>query len=439
MYVTRPLSRYLADPKATAEPPPEGPGSGFLVVLDEATEQASTLCCGLCLDPRVRCLPFPQNRQLSVKQGNSSDPLEGFGKCIDVISEILGKALDDPSGGGRAPGAGRYVAPPDYVMFVPVIGQPLSSGRYYVVKVDGKHTGKVSACSKEEDRTECCFRSFLTNVKPRAFDHGDVYQQMQVQQHREGFKAAAVAADGIPPDYLLKKGWTVVAMAKPKYYNLADDARGVDSALRDRMPDLGSLGVPPVAVVVGRWYVPFLFVKADGERLLKDQVRKSTFYKMTMEQSWEQIYSRENATHLQGTGSSSTRLEIAVTATVRRFTALLGGTSPVQAGAPQADDGAMWFRPATAARTTVEGVGLDMVLWERMRWEVERGGRWVAATGNGDEERIQRTERRDDGLGHWSKFGCYLLVERFVLRRMDGTVALTCEFRHTDKIKAKWL
>jgi hypothetical protein len=43
MYVTRPLSRYLADPKSTAEPPPEGPGSGFLVVLDEATEQASTL------------------------------------------------------------------------------------------------------------------------------------------------------------------------------------------------------------------------------------------------------------------------------------------------------------------------------------------------------------------------------------------------------------
>jgi hypothetical protein len=89
--------------------------------------------------------------------------------------------------------------------------------------------------------------------------------------------------------------------------------------------------------------------------------------------------------------------------------------------------------------TTVGVVGLDMVLWERMRWEVEKGGRWVATAGNGDEERIQRTERRDDGLGHWSKFGCYLLVERFVLRRMDGTVALTCEFRHTDKIRAKWV
>lgn len=56
----------------------------------------------------------------------------------------------------------------------------------------------------------------------------------------------------------------------------------------------------------------------------------------------------------------------------------------------------------------VGGVGLDMVLWER-------GGRWVMGAGNGDEERIQMIERPDDGLGHRSKFGCYLLVERFVL------------------------
>lgn len=302
----------------------------------------------------------------------------------------------------------------------------------------------MSACSKEEDRTECCFCSFPADVKPRPFDRSDVYQQMQVQQHREGFRTAAVAVDGIPPDYLLNKGWTVVAMAKPKYHELADDARGVDSGLRDRMPDLDSLGgdppPPSAVVVVGRWYVPFLFVKVDGDRRLKDQVRKSMFYKMTMEQSWEQIYSRENTADLHGARAA----EIAVTATVRRFTALLGGgTTVVQAGEPQAnDDGAMWFRPA-AARTTGGGVALDMVLWERMRWEVERGGRrWVAATGNGgNEERIQRTERRDDdsSIGHWTKFGCYLLVERFVLRRMDGTVALTCEFRHTDKIRARWV
>jgi hypothetical protein len=83
-------------------------------------------------------------------------------------------------------------------------------------------------------------------------------------------------------------------------------------------------------------------------------------------------------------------------------------------------------------------VGLDVVLWERMRWEMESGG-WVApGNGNGDRETIERVERRD-GLGQWHKFACYLLVERFLLKRTDGSLALTCEFRHTDKIKAKWL
>ena len=141
MYVTRPLSRYLADPEATAETPPDGPGSGFLVVLDEAAQQASTRCWGLCLDRRVRRLPFPQNRQLCVSQGNSSDDtiFECFGTCIDLVSNILSTVLNGPSCDDRPPGIGK--APPNYAMFVPVIGQPLSSGRYYVVNVDGKHTG----------------------------------------------------------------------------------------------------------------------------------------------------------------------------------------------------------------------------------------------------------------------------------------------------------
>ncbi|WVZ49642.1 hypothetical protein U9M48_000982 [Paspalum notatum var. saurae] len=123
---------------------------------------------------------------------------------------------------------------------------------------------------------------------------------------------------------------------------------------------------------------------------------------------------------------------------------MLGGTDAVQ---PQGDGngGVMWFRPPAAGTTAVGGVGLDMVLWERMRWEVGKGG-WVAAAGSnggGDElERIERVERRDGGaggLGQWSKFACYLLVERFVLRRTDCSVALVCEFRFTNKIRSKWV
>uniref|UniRef100_A0ACD5YEL3 Uncharacterized protein n=1 Tax=Avena sativa TaxID=4498 RepID=A0ACD5YEL3_AVESA len=440
MYVTRPLSQYLADPNAAAEPPPEGPGSGFLVVVDETGETARTRCWGLCVDREMRGLPFPQNRQLALRPNTSPDTLESCATFVDCLSEVVGSLTDVDS--GSAPGS-KAAKIPDYAMLVPVIGQPLSSGRYYVVKADGKYRGMVSACSKEEDKTTCCCCfSCINDVKPRSFDRGDVYQQVEVQQlpsGNKGFKAVAVATDGIPPDYLRKKGWKVNTMKSPEY-DLTADAQGVDSALRRQMPDLESLSIGvknSSPVVVGKWYVPFMFVKADsmfvkaggcfvksdGKLSLKDQSRKCMFYEMTMEQSWEKICSRE----AEGTNHPA---EVVLTATVRRSTVVLDGTRVV----PREDSGAVWFEAAGDTTTTL---GLDMVVWERMRWELERGDYWVAPV-NGDEERIERVERCD-GLGQWHKFACYVLVERFVLKRMDGSLALTCEFRHTDKIKAKWL
>jgi hypothetical protein len=83
-------------------------------------------------------------------------------------------------------------------------------------------------------------------------------------------------------------------------------------------------------------------------------------------------------------------------------------------------------------------LGLNVVVCERMRWELERGG-WVA--GDEDEERIERVERCDvEGLQgrQWDKFECFMLVETFVLTRMDGSVALSYQFSHTDKIRTRW-
>ncbi|XP_044444793.1 uncharacterized protein [Triticum aestivum] len=423
MYVTRPLSWYQADASAAAEVPPEGPGSGFLVVVDETGETARTHFWGLCVDREMRGLPFPQNRQLALRPSSGSDPIESVATAVDVVGAIADFATSSMP--GRAPGLSKGPKMPDYTMLVPVVGQPLSSGRYYVVRADGKHRGKVSACSKEEDKTDLRWLgSYVNDVKPRAFDRSDLYQQVEVQQlPSNAFKAVAVAADGIPPHFLSlslrKKGWKVNTMVSPKY-QLTDDAQGVDSTLCCRMPDLGSLSIAErssPAVVVGRWYVSFIFVKADGGRSLKDQFRRCTFYEMTMEQSWEQIYSHDNP--------GSKPAEVVVTATVRRSTALLDGASVV----PQEVGGVVWFGSA---------VCLDMVVWERMKWELERGG-WVApGPGNGNEERVERVDRRDR-LGQWHRFACYVLVERFVLKRMDGSLALTCVFRHTDKIKTKWL
>ncbi|GJN38546.1 hypothetical protein PR202_gb27600 [Eleusine coracana subsp. coracana] len=419
MYMTRPMSRYLADPKAAAEEPPEGPGSGFLVVVDEATKELASRCCGLSWDRRLKGLPFPQSRQVALQHSNSMNPaFTGIECCLEILGSKL--CFDIPS--GRPPGS-HTPAPIDLVVFVPVVGLPLSSGRYYVVRAEGKHKGMVSACSKEEDKTSCCcFCTCVKDVKPRPFDSGDVYQQMEVAQSgSRSFKAESVMADGIPPEYLRKKGWKV-SIASPKY-DLADDAQGVNRERRHQMPP--DLDAPPV--VVGKWYVPFLFVKADGKRRLKDQAKETTFYEMTLEQSWDQIYT--------ATAGEGNQQEVAVTATVRRRTALLGGTDAVKEGSPYIDGGTIWFRPAADG-----GVGLDKVVWEKMRWEMEKEGWWVAAgNGHDGEERIERVERRDSGLlGSWNKFACYVLVERFVLRRMDRSVALTCDFKHTDKIRVKW-
>uniref|UniRef100_A0A0E0IBS4 Uncharacterized protein n=1 Tax=Oryza nivara TaxID=4536 RepID=A0A0E0IBS4_ORYNI len=415
------MSRYQDNPQAAAEPPPDGPGSGILVVEDEAAVERATRWWGLWLDRQVYDLPFPQSRKLKVEYATAR--MDGGSRAGTTHRTHTHTYLDD-------------------VVFVPVVGQPLSSGRYYAVRATGRHAGKVSACSREEDVTSCCFWPLVNDVPPRPFDRGDVYQQVEVLRlppRGRGFMAVAVAPDGIPPGYLRREAWKVHTSASTSY-NLTDTAHGTDWPLRRRMPDLDSFdvgvgGSPPV--VVGRWYCPFMFIKDGGEQRLKDQVKRWMFYKMTLEQSWKEIYSCDNI-H-RGSISSSVNNEVKVSVTVRRSTALLGGAGAVQGGAPQVFDGVMWFLPAAspaAAAGGGGGLGLDMVVWVKMEWELEKGG-WVA--GNGDDvERIKRVERRDGLDGQWDKFGCYLLVERFVLTRMDGSVALTYEFRHTDKITTKW-
>lgn len=298
----------------------------------------------------------------------------------------------------------------------------------------------MSACSREEDKTTCCFCTCVNDVPPRPFKHDDLYLQVEVQPlpRTRRFSAGAVAADGIPPEYLRRKGSKV--STESSKYDLADDANGVDVPLRRRTPDLGCGGgstSPSPVVVVGRWYVPFIFVRVDDDerrRVRKDLVRRCMFYRMTLEQSWKQIYSCTRETP-----ATTAPEQVTVMATVRRSEPRLGGTYLPQEEEVGAD-GVKWFRPAAATTAAVgrRALGLNVVVCERMRWELERGG-WVA--GDEDEERIERVERCDvEGLQgrQWDKFECFMLVETFVLTRMDGSVALSYQFSHTDKIRTRW-
>ncbi|KAL5855954.1 hypothetical protein ACOSQ4_005756 [Xanthoceras sorbifolium] len=73
-----------------------------------------------------------------------------------------------------------------------------------------------------------------------------------------------------------------------------------------------------------------------------------------------------------------------------------------------------------------------------MNWEEERVG-WVR--GNERQVSVKREEQCCGGVhgsDQWRKFGCYVLVERFVLKRMDGSLFLTYDFKHTHHIRSKW-
>ena len=109
MYVTRPLSMYKRSPDALSLPPPEGPSSGILVIQDEESEP--TCCFGLCKSSDIKDLPFPQNKSLEHRYTT------GIGIACNTTHHFQD------------------------VVFIPVLNQPLSSYRYYVIQPHGKHKG----------------------------------------------------------------------------------------------------------------------------------------------------------------------------------------------------------------------------------------------------------------------------------------------------------
>ncbi|XP_077236652.1 uncharacterized protein LOC143878233 [Tasmannia lanceolata] len=386
MYVTRPLSLYRKSPEATGWSPPEGPNSGYLVLFDEESEAEATSCWGTCKDNTVTDLPFPQNKILTV---------------ADIS---------------------------DKVVFIPVMDQPLSSNRYYVIWAEGKHQGKASTSSREEDMgTSCCFCTYVRDVKPLPLTHMNIYQQVEIVPHsdRGYFSAKSVAQDGFPPEFLRTEGWTVYT-STPRDCKLGE-AHGINVSLRMCLPDFNFLisNKRSSSMVVGKWYCPFMFIGEEGS--LKDQMKKSLFYEMSMEKLWEEIHTCEN--------DGSPGNVVVVNAGVRREVAWLHGEETMHEDAHVAVDGMRWFRTLKHEGGGGLGVGLSLAIVERMRWEEVRGG-WVE--GKEMDVKVERVEEFAGGGGGWKKFGCYVLVERFILRRMDGSVVLTHDFRHTRRVQCKW-
>lgn len=274
----------------------------------------------------------------------------------------------------------------------------------------------------------CCFSSCSNDVRPQRFDPENLYQQYQIDLQKRivnisgGFVANSMAKDGNPPEPLWRRGWKLTSSTAHEFE--LGDAPGLDTTLRAQLP---GFDFPLKNVIVGKWYCPFMFVKEGTPKSLRDERNRTMYYEMTLEQRWEQILAKEHSKeHDRGNA-------VAVDVVVQSEVVVVGGMEGVCDDRYVGDDGVVWFRSSNNLGEETK-VGVSLAIVERMKWEQERVG-WVG----GDEGKV-RVERVEEygGMGEWNKFGCFVLVERFVLKRMNGSLVVSHEFKHSHQIKCKW-
>ncbi|CAK9185940.1 unnamed protein product [Ilex paraguariensis] len=283
----------------------------------------------------------------------------------------------------------------------------------------------AATCSGRREISTCCFQDVIVDVNPRPFNHTDIYQQFEIHRHYNGgFYATSVAHDGFPPKFLRRKGWEVHTSTTSFKLHLPE-AQGHDTTHPMDLPELDvTLSQNRLSrVVVGKWYCPFVFVKEEGR--LVNQMQKTLFYGLTLEHWWEEVYSCQNV--------SNEGNVVVVNASVQREVALVHGREALKDDR-HGGDGFIWFRVRERCRRRGLGVALSKAIVEKIRWVQERGG-WVDG---GEKEVIIESVEEIRGEREWRYFGCYVLVQSFGVRRMDGSLLMRLNFRHTNKVQCKW-
>ncbi|XP_028803429.1 uncharacterized protein LOC114758548 [Neltuma alba] len=396
MYVTRPLSFYRKSPDSLSLNPPEGPHSGILVIQDEhEVKPSSSSCFGEF--HQLKELPFPQNKSIELfyRSGISLNRATHY----------------------------RHVA------FIPVLDQPLSSNRYYVIQLNERHRGEAYTSIDEEELETFCFYNSVP-VEPHCqLDISNEHQVFEVFPRRskitfrKGFSAKPLAPNTFAPKFLSAR-WRV--KASDTFDSSLGEAAGVDNTLRTRLPEFNfSLAnTSSESAVVGKWYCPLMFIKEGAHRTLRDEMRRSMFYEMTLEQRWEQLFSCENDC---GTENKT----VLVDAVLQKEKVIVAEREVLTD--EKEVEGLKRFRSYNNIGEETS-VGLSTAIIERMKWEQERFG-WIE--GKEKQVRIQKTEEFK-GTSEWKRFGCYVLVESFVLKRLDGSLVLNYEFKHHHQIRSKW-
>jgi hypothetical protein len=165
-----------------------------------------------------------------------------------------------------------------------------------------------------------------------------------------------------------------------------------------------------------------MFVK-EGMKL-KEQMKMSMFYELTLVQRWEKIFTKEN----ENNGENNVLVDVVIQTEVAKVVgkdAIWDENGLV--------DGVLWFKSVEDVGEETS-VGLSLEVVKAMKWEQERFG-WIG--GNGRQVRVTKVEEFD-GTNKWKKFSCYVLVESFVLKRMDGRLVITYDYRHSQQIRSKW-
>ena len=278
----------------------------------------------------------------------------------------------------------------------------------------------------------CCIKKVINDKRPKPLDPTNIYQKYKIHRHHEHtFFAKSLAPYGHPPKFLRDKGWGIKISRSRSYNFQVNEALGLDATLRTQLPsfDFPITSKASPSIITGTWYCPFVFIREEAR--IKQQMKMSMLYKMTLEQYWEEIYSWDNV-------NSENNIALIVNANVQREVDYVFGMEAIKDN-KISHGGFIWYRVTTNRRNINSGrwfnVGLSYAIVEKMKRVQEEGG-WVDG---GAEERDVTIERgvQITSENGWRRFCCYVLVESFVLRRMDGSLVLKCNFRHTDKIRYK--
>ncbi|CAL0308024.1 unnamed protein product [Lupinus luteus] len=188
--------------------------------------------------------------------------------------------------------------------------------------------------------------------------------------------------DGIPPQFLRRKGWRILAHTNYDYY--LDAASGLNESLCAQLPDFN--------------------------------------FPLSNNQSESVIVGK----------CSSGEVAVFVDVVIETDVAKVAGSDAV-CDENDVQERVLWFK-SFDEKGAEKSVGLSLEIVERMKWEQERVG-WIG--GNDKQVRLERVEEFA-GNNMWKYFSCYVLVESFVLKRMDGNLVLTYDYRHTRQIRCKW-